>query len=142
MTSVVKRIEPKTVNLTFKTSPAGLSLAVGAEQSAPAPFTQEWVVNSQVQLNAPAQQTVGGTSYAFGRLVGGRCRDAHAQGSGFGHDLHRDLHRRVLRLDVLVCGARQRALGLLAAGGPARDDRRGRERERATGNVRRGRRAS
>ncbi|HEY3723659.1 MAG TPA: PQQ-dependent sugar dehydrogenase [Acidimicrobiia bacterium] len=63
--SVVRRIDPKTVNLTFKTTPAGLSLAVGAEQSAPAPFTQEWVVGSQVQLNAPTQQTVGGTAYTF-----------------------------------------------------------------------------
>jgi hypothetical protein len=64
-TSVVRRIDPKTVNLTFATSPPGLSLAVGAGQSAPAPFTQTWVVNSQVQLNAPAQQTLNGTTYTF-----------------------------------------------------------------------------
>ena len=63
--SIVKRIDPKTVNLTFKTSPAGLSLAVGAEQSAPAPFSQEWVEGSQVQLNAPTQQTVAGVTYSF-----------------------------------------------------------------------------
>jgi glucose/arabinose dehydrogenase len=63
--SVVRRIDPQTVNLTFQTNPAGLSLAVGASQSAPAPFTQQWVVNSQVQLNAPTQQTVGATSYSF-----------------------------------------------------------------------------
>ena len=42
-----------------------MSLAVGAEQSAPAPFTQEWVEGSQVQLNAPAQQTVAGVTYSF-----------------------------------------------------------------------------
>ena len=32
------------------------------EQSPPTPFTQPWVVNSQVQLNAPATQTVNGTT--------------------------------------------------------------------------------
>lgn len=63
--STVRRIDPKTVNLTFKTAPAGLSLAAGASQSAPAPFTQTWVVNSQVQLNAPTTQSLGGTSYTF-----------------------------------------------------------------------------
>jgi glucose/arabinose dehydrogenase len=63
--SVVRRIDPKTVDLTFQTSPPGLSLAVGAAQSAPAPLTQTWVQNSQVQVNAPAQQTVNGTTYTF-----------------------------------------------------------------------------
>ena len=63
--STVRRIDPKTVNLTFKTNPAGLSLAAGASQSAPAPITQTWVVNSQVQLNAPLTQTVGGINYTF-----------------------------------------------------------------------------
>jgi PKD repeat protein len=63
--STVRRIDPKTVQLTFQTNPAGLSLAVGASQSAPAPFTQQWVVNSQVQLNAPSAQTVAGVNYTF-----------------------------------------------------------------------------
>ena len=34
--SVTRRIDPQTVNLTFQTNPAGLSLAVGASQSVPA----------------------------------------------------------------------------------------------------------
>jgi hypothetical protein len=63
--SVTRRIDPQTVNLTFQTNPAGLSLAVGSSQSAPGAFTQQWVVNSQVQLNAPTQQTLGGVSYTF-----------------------------------------------------------------------------
>ncbi len=63
--STVRRIDPKTTNLTFKTNPAGLSLAAGASQTAVAPFTQTWVANSQVQLNAPTTQTVGGTTYTF-----------------------------------------------------------------------------
>ncbi len=63
--SVIRRIDPQTVNLTFQTNPAGLSLAVGVSQSVPGAFTQQWVVNSQVQLNAPTQQTLGATSYTF-----------------------------------------------------------------------------
>ncbi len=63
--SVTRRIQPKTVDLTFKTNPPGLSLSVGAEQSAPAPQTQSWVVNTQVQMSAPAQQTLNGVTYTF-----------------------------------------------------------------------------
>jgi glucose/arabinose dehydrogenase len=63
--STVRRIDPRTVRLTFATDPTGQSLSAGASQSAPAPFTQEWVVNSQVQLSAPVQQNVGGVLRSF-----------------------------------------------------------------------------
>jgi hypothetical protein len=63
--SVVRRIVPRTTNLTFATSPGGLPVAVGADQSGPTPFTQEWVVGSQVQVNAPQYQGSGSTRRTF-----------------------------------------------------------------------------
>jgi hypothetical protein len=58
-------VDPLTSSITFQTDPGGLTLAVGAEQSSPAPFTQLWVVNSQVQLSAPRTQVFGGLMYAL-----------------------------------------------------------------------------
>jgi hypothetical protein len=63
--SVTRRIDPATVTLTFQTDPTGLSLAAGAGQSMATPFSQQWVVNSQVQLIAPLTQTQGSTGYEF-----------------------------------------------------------------------------
>jgi hypothetical protein len=63
--SVTRRIDPQTVTLTFDTAPTGLFLSAGAGQSMATPFSQLWVVNSQVQLIAPATQTQGSTSYEF-----------------------------------------------------------------------------
>ena len=61
----VRRIVPHTTKLSFATSPAGLPVAVGADQSSRTPFTQEWVVGSQVQLNAPLHQGSGSTRRTF-----------------------------------------------------------------------------
>jgi glucose/arabinose dehydrogenase len=63
--SVTRRINPRAVNLTFQTSPTGLTLAVGAGQNTAAPFGQTWVANSQVQLNAPPTQVLNGVGYVF-----------------------------------------------------------------------------
>lgn len=63
--SVTQRINPRTVNLTFQTSPAGLQLTVGSAQATTTPFTQSWAANSQVQMSAPATQTLNGTTYTF-----------------------------------------------------------------------------
>lgn len=64
--SVTRRVDPLTVSITIQSNPSGLSVAAGADQSPPTPFSQSWVVNSQVQLNAPLTQTLNGTSYSFG----------------------------------------------------------------------------
>ncbi len=64
--SVTRRINPRTVNLSFQTTPGGLSLTVGSgETTTTTPFTQQWVVNSQVQVIAPPTQASGGVDYGF-----------------------------------------------------------------------------
>ncbi len=57
-------LDPKTVDLTFRTTPAGLSLVVGSSNDT-APFTRTVIVNSASSVSAPATQQLGGMSYAF-----------------------------------------------------------------------------
>lgn len=57
-------IQPYSAKLTARTNHTGLLVGMGDEQKS-VPFTQNWVSNSQVQLSAPAQQKVGGTTYYF-----------------------------------------------------------------------------
>lgn len=63
--TAVRRIDPRTVDMTFRTDPPGLSLVVGPDGDGPAPIAQSWVVNSQVQAAAPPSQVVDGTEYRF-----------------------------------------------------------------------------
>jgi glucose/arabinose dehydrogenase len=65
-TSVVRRVDPLTSTVSIASNPSGLGIADGAGQNTTTPFTQQWVVNSQLQLNAPLTQTVNGTTYTFG----------------------------------------------------------------------------
>ncbi|MGH9193436.1 MAG: PKD domain-containing protein, partial [Acidimicrobiales bacterium] len=58
------RLDPRTVDLTFGSSPAGLTLAVGST-SQPTPFTRTAVVGSTVSVSAPSPQANGGTAYEF-----------------------------------------------------------------------------
>ena len=58
------RLEPYSAKVTVQTNHPGLLVGMGDEQEV-GPYTQNWVSNSQVQLTAPAQQTVGGTTYHF-----------------------------------------------------------------------------
>jgi hypothetical protein len=67
-----RRIDPLTASLAIQSNPTGLAVAAGSEQSPPAPFSQSWVVNSQVQLNAPLTQTVAGIAYSFANWSDGR----------------------------------------------------------------------
>ncbi len=62
LTSVM--LQPKTVNLTFQSAPAGLQLTVGSS-SATAPFTRTVIVGSANSVSAPTPQTLGGTAYTF-----------------------------------------------------------------------------
>jgi hypothetical protein len=65
LTDVVKRrLDPKTVDLTFETSPAGLELSVGSF-SGGGPFTRTVIAGSTQGLSAPAPQTLGGHTYSF-----------------------------------------------------------------------------
>jgi glucose/arabinose dehydrogenase len=58
------RLNPKTVDLTFQTSPAGGSLTVGAETSV-TPFTRTLISGSTTTISAPASMQSGGVEYAF-----------------------------------------------------------------------------
>ena len=64
------RLDPRTVDLTFATAPAGLSLAIGSE-AAVAPITHRVIVGSIVSVAAGATQTMGGSSYTFARWSDG-----------------------------------------------------------------------
>jgi hypothetical protein len=62
--TIRRRLDPKTVDLTFETSPAGLQLSVGSFTGA-APFTRTVIQGSTQSLSAPAPQSLGATAYGF-----------------------------------------------------------------------------
>jgi glucose/arabinose dehydrogenase len=57
------RLDPRTVDLSFATSPSGLQLTVGSSSSV-TPFTRTVIEGSNNTISAPPQ-TVGGTDYAW-----------------------------------------------------------------------------
>jgi len=57
-------LQPKTVVLSFASSPSGLTLTVGSTSSV-APFTRTVIVNSSNSISAGTPQTLNGTSYSF-----------------------------------------------------------------------------
>jgi glucose/arabinose dehydrogenase len=57
-------LHPKTVDLTFNSSPSGLSLVVGSSAST-TPFTRTVIINSSNSISATTPQTLNGTTYAF-----------------------------------------------------------------------------
>jgi glucose/arabinose dehydrogenase/fibronectin type 3 domain-containing protein len=59
------RLDPRTVELTFASSPIGLQLTVGPTAAA-TPFTRTVIVGSSNSVTAPSPQTLAGTSYSFG----------------------------------------------------------------------------
>ena len=59
------RLDPKTVVLTLRSAPSGLTLAVDTTTGV-TPFTRTVIKGSGVTLGAPATQTLGGTTYTFG----------------------------------------------------------------------------
>jgi glucose/arabinose dehydrogenase len=58
------RLDPQTVQLTFGSSPSGLTLAVGSI-SQPAPFTRTAIMGSTLSLSAPSPQASGASAYEF-----------------------------------------------------------------------------
>lgn len=62
--STVRRIDPRVVNLTFQSTPTGLTLSAG-ETAAATTFTRSWVANTQIQVTAPTTQNLGNTTYTF-----------------------------------------------------------------------------
>ena len=63
-TTSVNNIQPKTVNLTFQSSPSGLQLTAGLT-TATASFTITAIVNGQISVNAISPQTLRRKTYAF-----------------------------------------------------------------------------
>jgi glucose/arabinose dehydrogenase len=57
-------LDPKTVVLSFQSSPSGLQLAVGGSSST-TPFTRTVIEGSNNGISAPSPQTLGGTDYAW-----------------------------------------------------------------------------
>jgi glucose/arabinose dehydrogenase len=67
------QVDPRTVDLTFATSPTGLQLAVGPALVT-APATRTVIVSSSNSVSAPSPQTLGGTSLAFSSWSDGGAR--------------------------------------------------------------------
>ena len=61
---VEQDLDPVTVDLTFQSSPAGLSLTVGGAPE-PAPFTRRVIVGSKNSLSADSPQDAGGVTYRW-----------------------------------------------------------------------------
>ncbi|HET6752339.1 MAG TPA: PQQ-dependent sugar dehydrogenase, partial [Jiangellaceae bacterium] len=60
------RLDPRTVQLTFQTSPGGLQLTVNGGASARAPFNRTVIIGSSNSVIAPTPQLKGKKSYNFG----------------------------------------------------------------------------
>jgi uncharacterized repeat protein (TIGR01451 family) len=58
------QLDPRTIELNFASSPAGLQLTVGGASST-TPFSRTVIQGSSNSLSAPTPQTFGGTSYAW-----------------------------------------------------------------------------
>ena len=58
------RLDPRTVELSFQSSPSGLQLTVGSSSS-PTPFTRTVIEGSNNTISAPTPQTLGGTDYGW-----------------------------------------------------------------------------
>jgi glucose/arabinose dehydrogenase len=67
------RLDPRTVRLTVRSSPTGLTLGLGGS-SGPAPLTRTVIEGSQNTISAPSPQTLGGASWAFGSWSDGGAR--------------------------------------------------------------------
>jgi uncharacterized repeat protein (TIGR01451 family) len=57
-------LDPRTVQLSFQSSPAGLQLVVSGSSST-TPFTRTVIEGSNNSISAPTPQTLGGTSYTW-----------------------------------------------------------------------------
>ncbi|WP_117211236.1 PQQ-dependent sugar dehydrogenase [Allorhizocola rhizosphaerae] len=71
--TVVRRLDPRTVRLTFASDPAGVQLTVGSFTGA-APFVREVIQGSTNTVSAPATYTSGLQKYQFDRWSDGGAR--------------------------------------------------------------------
>ncbi len=68
--TVVRRLDPQTVQLTFTGNPNGVSLSVGSF-TGPAPFTRQVIQGSTITVSAPSSYTAGLQKYKFDRWSDG-----------------------------------------------------------------------
>jgi len=61
----VRRLDPRTVDLTFATNPSGLGLTIGGTEPAASPITRTFIVGSTNSISAPSPQSLNGGWYAF-----------------------------------------------------------------------------
>jgi glucose/arabinose dehydrogenase len=60
------RLDPQTVQLTFRTNPGGLRLTIGTNEFTNAtPFTRTFIVSSAISVSAPVSQVVRSSTYNF-----------------------------------------------------------------------------
>ncbi len=69
-TTLVRKINPKTVTLSFATNPTGLQLVVGGTAQQ-APFTRTVIINSKNTVSVTTPQTRSGILYKFSRWSDG-----------------------------------------------------------------------
>jgi glucose/arabinose dehydrogenase/PKD repeat protein len=67
------RLDPRTVDLTFRTEPSGLRLSVGADEET-TPFTRRVIVGSRNSISAPTPQVRGAAQYRFASWSDGGAR--------------------------------------------------------------------
>ncbi len=67
------RLDPRTVDLTFQTDPAGGMLTVGTQNTA-TPFTKTVIVGARTTVSAPTQQSLNGSLQGFSSWSDGGAR--------------------------------------------------------------------
>jgi glucose/arabinose dehydrogenase len=67
------RLDPRTVDLTFRSNPAGLRLTVGSA-SATTTFSRTVIIGSKNSVSAPSPQTLAGTTYKFASWSDGKAQ--------------------------------------------------------------------
>jgi glucose/arabinose dehydrogenase len=67
------RLDPRTVAVTMRSNPSGLSLALGGTTAA-TPFTRTLIEGGTTTVAAPSPQTLGSTTYTFGSWSDGGAR--------------------------------------------------------------------
>jgi glucose/arabinose dehydrogenase/PKD repeat protein len=64
-TTVTRRLDPKTADLTFNSVPSGLSITIGSDTGV-TPFTRTVIQKSTQSMSAPSPVTLNSTEYTFG----------------------------------------------------------------------------
>jgi PKD repeat protein/glucose/arabinose dehydrogenase len=97
--TATRRLDPKTVQLTLASQPAGLKLTLGSE-TVTAPFTREVIQGSTNGIGAETPQTLGGSAYTFASWSNAGARN----------------HTTVINADTTLTATFERATAVKLAG--------------------------